>query len=70
MRSVILTVYVQVHGPFVSFFHVLSRFPHRVVGSPPGTKPKAGFRKLRVENGRQYLQESLLDQAVHYGRYP
>lgn len=33
-------------------------------------KPIAGFGKVRVKDGCQYLQNGLLNQAVHYGGHP
>src|SRR5690606_38046459 len=58
---------VHVHDPVVPFLHVLTCLPDRVMAPPPRPEAVAGFGECRVKDWCQYLQECLLDQAVHHG---
>jgi len=63
-------VQVDVCDPFQAVGDAPPRSPHRLVGGPAGTEPERRPRETRIENRREHLRDSLLDQPVQAGRHP
>ena len=63
-------VQVDVHDPLQAVLDAPPGHLDRLVGGPAGTEPERRPRETRVEDGREHLRDSLLDQPVQAGRHP
>jgi hypothetical protein len=63
-------VQVDVSDPFPAVLDARPGSLHRLVGGPAGAEPEGRRRELRVEDGREYLRDGLLDQPVQAGGHP
>ena len=61
-------VQVDVRDPLQAVLDAPPGHLDRLVGGPAGTEPERGPGELRVENRREHLRDSLLDQPVQAGR--
>jgi hypothetical protein len=61
---------IHVHDDPVPGLHVLLRFQHRTMRAAPRPEAVAVRAERRVDERLQHLQQRLLDQPVHHGRYP
>ncbi len=63
-------VQVDVCDPFQAVLDAPPRDPHRLVGGLAGAEPERRPRETRVEDRREYLCHSLLNQPVQAGGHP
>jgi hypothetical protein len=60
---------VHIHHHFMARLHVLLCLEHRPVRASPRPEAVAVLAQSRVDDRLQHLQQRLLDQSVHHGRY-
>jgi hypothetical protein len=55
---------IDVNDPGVPLDHECPGGTHRLMGTASGTEPVAVWRELRIEDRRERLRDSLLDQSI------
>ena len=59
---------VDVHGDGVAVFDIRAHLANRLMCIAAGSKAKTRYREGRIEDWREHLSNSLLNDSVHHGR--